>query len=142
MNIPDKFGGSEGNITKDNVIQLIFPCGISFLSIQDISFEIETLYTYRSYQYNQATVYRDNSGRLRANDLTSVNTCAANYSLLTLIHCQFSSLVYLHFVLRARIFCTCNGRVPTHIVFSNSLCFPCVFPVRPQIFPCTNLHNL
>ena len=26
-------------------------------------------------------------------------------------------------------------RVPTQIVFSNSLCFPCVFPVRPQIFP-------
>ena len=26
-------------------------------------------------------------------------------------------------------------RVPTQIVFSNSLCFPCVFPVQPPIFP-------
>ena len=26
-------------------------------------------------------------------------------------------------------------RVPTQIVFSNSLCFSCVFPVQPQIFP-------
>ena len=26
-------------------------------------------------------------------------------------------------------------RVPTQIVFSNSLCFPCVFPVQSQIFP-------
>ena len=26
-------------------------------------------------------------------------------------------------------------RVPTQISFSNSLCFPCFFPVRPQIFP-------
>ena len=32
--------------------------------------------------------------------------------------------------------CTPNlYRVPTQIVFSNSLCFPCVFPVRLQIFP-------
>ena len=28
----------------------------------------------------------------------------------------------------------CN-RVPTQIAFSNSLCFPCYFPARPQIFP-------
>ena len=27
------------------------------------------------------------------------------------------------------------GRVPTQIVFSNSLCFPCVFPIQSQIFP-------
>ena len=26
-------------------------------------------------------------------------------------------------------------RVPTQIVFSNSLCFPCVFPVQSQFFP-------
>ena len=26
-------------------------------------------------------------------------------------------------------------RVPTQIIFSNSLCFPCVFPVRLQFFP-------
>ena len=25
--------------------------------------------------------------------------------------------------------------VPTQIVFSNSLCFSCLFPVQPQIFP-------
>ena len=28
-------------------------------------------------------------------------------------------------------------RVPTQIVFSNSLCFPCVFPVQLLIFPVT-----
>ena len=28
-----------------------------------------------------------------------------------------------------------RDRVPTQIVFSNSLCFPCVFPVQSQIFP-------
>ena len=28
-----------------------------------------------------------------------------------------------------------KGRVPTQIVFSNSLCFSCVFPVQLQIFP-------
>ena len=26
-------------------------------------------------------------------------------------------------------------RVPTQIAFSNSLCFPCVFPIWPHIFP-------
>ena len=26
-------------------------------------------------------------------------------------------------------------RVPTQIAFSNSLCFPCLFPVQHQIFP-------
>ena len=26
-------------------------------------------------------------------------------------------------------------RVPTQIVFSNSLCFPCFFPVQQQTFP-------
>ena len=28
-----------------------------------------------------------------------------------------------------------RSRVPTSISFSNSLRFPCFFPVRPQIFP-------
>ena len=28
-----------------------------------------------------------------------------------------------------------EGPVPTQIVFLISLCFPCVFPVQPQIFP-------
>ena len=28
-----------------------------------------------------------------------------------------------------------ESRVPTQIVLSNSLCFPCVFPVQSQIFP-------
>ena len=31
--------------------------------------------------------------------------------------------------------CTVQIKVPTQIAFSNSLCFPCVFPVHPQIFP-------
>ena len=31
--------------------------------------------------------------------------------------------------------CSTFSRVPTQIVLSNSLCFPCVFPVQPQIFP-------
>ena len=26
-------------------------------------------------------------------------------------------------------------RVPTQIAFSNSLCFLCLFPVQPQMFP-------
>ena len=28
-----------------------------------------------------------------------------------------------------------GSRVPTQTAFSNSLCFSCVFPVRPQLFP-------
>ena len=31
--------------------------------------------------------------------------------------------------------CSNWSRVPTQVVFSNCLCFPCFFPVRRQIFP-------
>ena len=37
--------------------------------------------------------------------------------------------------LRLNICVTYISRAPTQIAFSNSLCFPCFFPVRRQIFP-------
>ena len=42
---------------------------------------------------------------------------------------------YLHLMDIGGIAYSIHDRVPTQIVFSNSLCFPCVFPVQSKIFP-------
>ena len=80
-----------------------------------------------TYLYAAGRLYAD----LQANEELRHNiffsSVVMNFRILPIYHIPPQSIE--HYLHDAFI------RVPTQILFSNSLCFPCVFPVKPQIFP-------